>query len=49
MKDVTRLVGFGVVLAAALGVGYGAGATFGPEPEPQSVVESGADVPAAHQ
>lgn len=49
MKDVTRLVGFGVVLAAALGVGYGAGAAFGPEPEPQSVVESGANVPAAHQ
>ncbi|MBK5249861.1 MAG: hypothetical protein JJE50_10615 [Actinomycetales bacterium] len=51
MSDAGRLVGFGLVLAVALGVGYGVGAAVGPtetDPQDTTVVETGGDMPADH-
>ena len=44
MRDSRRLIGFGLVLAAALGAGYGIGVATGPVgagPGDSTVVETG--------
>lgn len=51
MSDSGRLVGFGLVLAVALGVGFGVGSAVGPVElgrQPGVVGELGSTVPGGH-
>ncbi len=50
MSDAGKLVGFALVLGAALGVGFGVGTAVGPiDPADESaVVETGGDLPVDH-
>lgn len=49
MSSGVRLAGFALVLAAALGAGYGIGTAVSPAgPAPQETVEQTGEMPAGH-